>query len=64
MMNVRGVKIFGSASMQGLEDKINKWLEDTGNTVESIAYNASGVKYSALVYYTIADEHRTEPLAE
>lgn len=63
-MDVRKVKIFNASSMKALEDRINEWLENTGNTVDSIAYNASGSKYSALVYYTMVDEHRTEPLAE
>ena len=67
-MNARKVKIFESASMQGLEEDINEWLEWTGNKyIEHIAYSASRDAYSALVYYRslpppIEDKHRTEPL--
>jgi hypothetical protein len=66
-MNARKVKIFESASMQGLEDDINEWLQWIGHKyIESIAYSASRDAYSALVYYHLlppaTDPHQTEPL--
>ena len=61
-MNSRKVKIFEEKSMQVLEETINEWLADTGNRIESIRYSASQDSYSALVYYSPVDPHRTEPL--
>jgi len=63
-MNNCRVKIFESYNFTDLEAQINEWLENTSNTVESIAYSAARDSYSALVYYAIADAHKTEPLAE
>jgi hypothetical protein len=61
-MNARKVKIFESCSYTKLEERLNEWLKDMSNRVESIAYSVTRDKCCALVSYQYDDEHKTEPL--
>lgn len=68
-MTARKVKIFESHGWTSLEKRLNEWLVDTCNRVESRSYAAKSDASSALVYYRylpppVEDPHQTEPLAE
>lgn len=45
------IKVFASMTERGLENKVNRFLQDTSITVKDVAYSATLFSYTVLITY-------------